>query len=85
MNDSTRSSLLALAGGYLIYLAWGLYADMRDGKTEMAPALNIAAIALFTIGGIAVIVYASRMWLLSRRAEKDGKKNREEDDTQGLK
>ena len=35
MNASAHASLLALAGGYMIYLAWEMYKAMRDGMKSL--------------------------------------------------
>ncbi len=69
IKGGTRAGLLALAGGYVLYLAWEMYADLRDGKTEMTPGLTIAFISFFAVAGIAVIVYAARIWIRSRKGE----------------
>ena len=77
MNGGTRSGLLALAGGYVLYLAWEMFADLRDGKTEMAPRLAMVFITFFALAGIAVIVYAARVWFKSR---KDGENDEPDGD-----
>lgn len=49
-----QASLLIrlLGGGYLVYLAYGLFAD-HQGK-----ALNIAAAAVFGVVGVALFVHS---------------------------
>ena len=70
MNSSSgRSSLLALAGGYVLYLAYELYDSIRKGTDTMPRAVTILFIVFFAVAGIAVLVYAAQIW---RRGKKDG-------------
>ena len=78
MNEKTRSGLLALAGGYVLYLAWEMFADLRDGKTDMGPGMAYAFIALFAVAGIAVITYAARIWYRSRKAGENDEPERDD-------
>ena len=71
MNSNARSGLMALAGGYLLYLAWEMVQGMKTGESTMAPGLTIAFCALFVLGGIAVIVYAYLIWKKSRSGEEE--------------
>lgn len=68
-NAQTHATLLALVGGYVLYIAWHLLDNLRSGTADIAPAAAIAAIVFFTVAGIAVLVYAWRVW---RHAPKDG-------------
>lgn len=69
-NAQIRSSLLALAGGYVLYLAWEIYDSMRAGKTSMPAGLAVFFILFFALAGAGVIFYAWKVW----RAEKKGEK-----------
>ena len=66
MNNSTgRSSLIAIAGAYILYLAYGLLKNMLDNvPTTMPPVVQILAIALFTGAGIALMIYAWKIWTI---------------------
>ena len=68
MNNSTgRSSLIAIAGAYILYLAYGLLKNMLDNvPTTMPPVVQILAIALFTGAGIALMIYAWKIWKKGR-------------------
>ena len=68
-NAQTHATLLALVGGYVLYIAWQLFDGLQSGAEDIAPAAAIAAIVFFTVAGIAVLVYAWRVW---RHAPKDG-------------
>lgn len=71
-NQNTHAMLLALVGGYVLYIAWQLLDGLLAGKDEMPQAAAIAAIAVFTVGGIGVLCYAWKLW-------KDAKKQDEKE------
>ena len=73
MNPATgRSSIYVVAGGYLIYLAYGLLKNLIDQEpTTMPLFLQILFIILFTGIGITLLVFAWKTW----------KKGRENSDT----
>ena len=68
-NEGTHATLVALVGGYVLYIAWQLLDNLRSGTADISPKAAIAAIVFFTVAGIAVLVYALWIW---RHAPKDG-------------
>lgn len=68
MNPSTgRSSILAVVGGYLIYMAYELLKNLIDNvPTTMPRWLQITVIVLFTGIGIALLVFAWIVWKKGR-------------------
>ena len=68
MNPNTgRSSLFAVAGGYLIYMAYELLKGLIDNTpTTMPRAVQIIVIVLFTGIGIALLVFAWKVWKKGR-------------------
>ena len=70
-REKTRSSLLGVAGGYLVYLAYGLFRDRGQTDTAMSPAARILFIALFALAGVALMVYAVVLWLRSGKEENE--------------
>ena len=68
MNPSTgRASLFAVAGGYVIYLAYELLKNLIDNvPTTMPRWLQILAIILFAGTGGALLVFAWRVWKKGR-------------------
>ena len=68
MNPNTgRSSIFAVAGGYLIYLAYEILKNMTDGvPTTMPRFVQILVIVLFTGIGITLLVFAWKMWKKGR-------------------
>jgi hypothetical protein len=68
MNPSTgRASLFAVAGGYVIYLAYELLKNLIDNvPTTMPRWLQIFVIILFAGAGGALLVFAWRVWKKGR-------------------
>ena len=61
-NGKTRSSLLGIVGGYLIYLAWELWQDWGNTETTMTTPARVVFIVLFVLAGAALLVYAVYIW-----------------------
>ena len=80
-NGKTRSSLLGITGGYLMYLAYQLFQGRNDPDTTMTPAARIFFICFFVLAGLGVVIYAIRVW---RHSDKEEEKP-EEDQTTSLK
>jgi len=73
-NQSIHAMLLALVGGYMLFIAWHLVENVQSGSRDMPLWAAIAAIAVFALAGVGVLVYAFLIW---RKAEQE-KKNGEE-------
>lgn len=63
-NEKIHSVLVALVGGYLLYVAYELYSRLRAGAGEMPEAAAIISIIVFTLGGAGAIFYA---WIIYKR------------------
>ena len=74
MNPNTgRSSIFAVVGGYLIYMAYEILRDMiNDVPTTMSRFLRILVIILFTGLGITLLFFAWRFW---KKGREDQDKN----------
>lgn len=74
MNQSTgRASLLGIVGGYLIYMAYELLKNLIDNvPTTMPRFVQILFIILFAGIGIALLVYAWKVW---KKGREDQDKN----------
>ena len=75
-NSNVHASLLAVVGGYLLYLAWQQLDSLRKGTAEMSPALSIAVIILFTFGGLGTLWYA---WTVYRQGKKADEEENEQE------
>lgn len=69
MNEKTHASLLALAGGYIIYLAYEILRDHLNGVGGMSDAVAILSITGMVIGGLLVLYYAWRVYQRSKKPE----------------
>ena len=67
MNPNTgRSSIFAVVGGYLIYMAYEILRDMiNDVPTTMSRFLRILVIILFTGLGITLLFFAWKFWKIN--------------------
>ncbi len=70
-NRKTRSSLIGVAGAYLLYMAYQLFRDRNEPGTTMPQGLAILFAALFLIAAVALLVYAYRSWKQADREEKE--------------
>ncbi len=74
-RNKTRSSLLGIAGGYLVYLAYELFRDRNIAETTMTPFARWLFIALFVLFGGGLMVYAFLQWKKADKAGEAEKKN----------
>ena len=56
IQNRNRAMLLALVGGYVIYLAYEMMRDELAGKSSMAMWLCILLVILMGAAGIAVLI-----------------------------
>ena len=68
MNPNTgRSSIFAVVGGYLIYMAYEILRDLINHvPTTMPQFLQILVAVLFTGIGITLLVFAWKLWKKGR-------------------
>ena len=85
MFGKNRSYLMGIAGGYLIYIAYELFANINDQNTTMSPAVRIAFIVFFILVGIGLLVFAFRLWLAADKAEKEKKDEQPSENENSLK
>ena len=74
-NQSVHATMLLLVGGYVLYLAYQIFDALRLGKDEMPLPLAVAAIVLFVLAGIGVLIYAWKVWQDSRRENSEEDEN----------
>ena len=74
MNKQNRSYLYGVVGGYLLYLAYELFAARQDTNTTMAPAVRWLFVGLFVAAGIFLLIWATRLWLEARKGQEEEEK-----------
>ena len=72
---------MGVVGGYLLYTAYELFKGRGDPDTTMQPVVIILFIVLFAAAGVALLVYAWRLWKRGAMEEKQQKP----EDKNGLK
>ena len=82
MNGKNRSYLMGVVGGYLIYQAYQIYQNMNDPDAGMSPAMRILIIILFTMIGLALIVYGVILW---KKSDKEEEKEQPPEDKNSMK
>ena len=68
-NQQNRSYLYGVVGGYLLFLAYELFADRQDPNTTMAPAVRWLFVGLFIAAGIILLIWAPRLRLEARKGQ----------------
>ena len=85
MMKKNRSYLMGIVGGYLIYLAYQLYETIGDTNTTMTMPVRITFIAFFVLAGIALLVFAFRLWFAADKEEKENKPEQAQENENSLK
>ncbi|MBR6707352.1 MAG: hypothetical protein IKI84_11845 [Clostridia bacterium] len=80
-GEKTRSCLMGIVGGYLIYTAWQLFQGRNDPDTTMTIGIMILFMALFVIAGAALMVYAVILWKKGMAEDKEEKQTKGEEDS----
>ena len=79
-NRTGRSSLMAIAGVYILYLAYELLKSMINGdETTMSTPVFILCITFLTIAGLGVLVYAFVLWKDAKKSKDAGETGEESD------
>lgn len=56
-KTQTRLTLLAAVGGYLLYLAYGVLRDGKNGVSGLSWEVNLCCAAFLALGGIATLAW----------------------------
>lgn len=67
-GDSTHATLLAVIGGYLVYMAYQMVRDTLSGASSMSLSLTLLLAGLMAVCGLAVIGYGVWMWRANVKA-----------------
>lgn len=65
-KTQTRLTLLAAVGGYLLYLAYGVLRDGKNGVSQLSWEVNLCCAGFLALGGIATLAWA---WHCFRKAK----------------
>ena len=75
---STKGTLVALVGGYLVYLGIQMLVDTKSGVSSMSMGLTILFMTLMIIAGITVFAYGAWLFWTGWKKEKNAMKENEE-------
>lgn len=80
-GDATHASLLAVIGGYLIYMAYQMVRDTLSGASSMSLTMTLILGGIMALCGLAVLIYGIWMWRVNTNAARETEKPEAEDDT----
>ena len=75
---------MGVVGGYVLYLAYQLFQD-RNVPSSMSMGLRTFFIVFFAVAGIALVIYAFRIWLIADRKEREEKEETPPEDEKAMK
>ena len=68
-RNDVHGILVALVGGYVIYLGWKILEGLRRGEADMPAWAAIAATVVFFAGGLAAIGWGISLYRKSRKED----------------
>lgn len=77
-GDSTHATLLAVIGGYLIYMAYQMVRDTLSGASSMSLSLTLLLGGIMAVCGLAVIGYGIWMWRANVKAARKAQEQEDE-------
>ena len=60
--NPSHASILLIIGGYLMYLAWMILKNFREGKTTMSAATSYVSAGVMALMGLLVLCYSLYVW-----------------------
>lgn len=73
-GNSTHATLLAVIGGYLIYMAYQMVRDTLSGASAMSLTTTIIFAGIMALCGLGVIGYAVYTWRANAKASEEAEK-----------
>jgi len=74
-NPKNRASLIAIAGAYMLYIAYELFTGRNAPGSSMTPTVAILFCVLFVLLGLGVLFYAWRVWKTPPKEEPEEDKD----------
>lgn len=79
-NDSAHATLLAVIGGYMIYLAYQMVQDTLSGVSEMSMTTTAILAGVMALCGLGVLAYGIRTWRKTKNAAREAEEKHTEDE-----
>lgn len=70
-NNGTHATLIAVIGGYLVYLAYQMVRDTLSGASSMSMTTTVILAGAMALCGLAVVAYGFRLWRKGEKAKKE--------------
>ncbi len=81
-SGGTHSALLALVGAYILYMAWQMLQNAKNGTTSMSMTQTLVLAGVMALAAVGVFGYAAYLFYTSWKAferEKLGNPDEEEE------
>ena len=84
MNSKSRSGLMIIAGGYLVYLGFKLMRDVINKDTGNSMVFMICAIFFMVVGALIAIYYVKNMLRLNAEESEAEEETKAEEKTEEI-
>jgi len=61
-GNSTHATLIAVIGGYLIYMAYEMVQNTLNGRSTMSMTTTVITAVIMALAGLGTIGYAVYLW-----------------------
>ncbi|MCC8075663.1 MAG: hypothetical protein LIO95_06970 [Clostridiales bacterium] len=81
-GGGTHSALLALVGAYILYMAWQMLQNAKNGTTSMSMTQTLVLAGVMALAAVGIFTYAGYLFYISWKAfekEKLGNPDEEEE------
>lgn len=69
-GNATHATMLAVVGGYLMYMAWQMVQNTLSGNSTMSMTTTVILAAIMALLGLGAISYGIFMWYRGVKADK---------------
>lgn len=73
-NRKARSGLYGIASAFMFFTAYDLFKGRNDPESTMPMWLLIAFMVFFALAGVALLVFAIRLWIHSKDEDQQEEK-----------
>ena len=70
-NAGAHATMIAVIGGYLVYLAYQMVRDTLSGASTMSMTTTVILAGVMALCGLAVMAYGFRLWRKGEAAKKE--------------
>ena len=81
-NNSSHATLIAVIGGYLIYMAYEMVQSTLTGKSSMSMTVTVITALIMALAGLGTIGYGVYLWRAASKQQEEPLQDVQEDETQ---